>query len=153
VQTAPGPKDRNCGTCTLCCRLPDIDTLDKPANTWCRHCVASEGCTIYADRPELCRDFLCNWMKSSTLGPEWDPALAHMMFYEQGPQTTVLVDPDFSDTWRRAPYAGALAHMAAEAEASGGYLIVFVGDDVFKIEPAAAGLAAPDRRAPKPAAA
>ncbi|MCF6368413.1 hypothetical protein [Rhizobium halophilum] len=92
-------------------------------------------------------------MKSNELGPEWDPTIAHMMIYEQGPQTTVLADPDFPDVWRQAPYADALANMAANAEMSGGYVIVFVGDDVFKIDPAAAGPAAPDHRAPEPAAA
>ncbi|PYE98160.1 hypothetical protein C8J35_104136 [Rhizobium sp. PP-F2F-G38] len=127
---------RHCRTCTLCCRLPDIDALDKPANAWCRHCVAERGCTIYAERPALCRDFLCAWMTKPDLEPEWDPLVAHMMVYEQGPQTTVLVDPDYPTIWQQAPYKGLLERWAAQAEARGGYIIVFVGDDVFKVEPA-----------------
>ncbi|HEX2148179.1 MAG TPA: hypothetical protein VHG11_11100 [Pseudorhizobium sp.] len=59
-----------------------------------------------------------------------------MMIYVQGPQTTVLVDPDFAAIWQRSPYAEELERLAREAEASGGYVILFVGDDVFKIEPA-----------------
>lgn len=126
---------RSCRTCTLCCRLPDIDALEKPANAWCRHCVAERGCTIYAARPKLCRDFLCAWMTKPDLEPEWDPLVAHMMVYQQGPQTTVLVDPDHPAIWQQEPYKRLLEQWAAETETQGGYVIVFVGDDVFKVEP------------------
>ncbi|MGV1769484.1 YkgJ family cysteine cluster protein [Agrobacterium vitis] len=125
---------RTCGTCTLCCRLPDIDALAKPANTWCIHCTAGKGCTIYSERPQLCRDFLCLWMKSDSLGPEWEPAKAKMMVYTQGPQITVLVDPAFPQVWRNEPYASAMRRWAADAETTGGYVIVFVGEDVVKID-------------------
>ena len=48
---------------------------------------------------------------------------------------TVLVDPDHSETWRQEPYSSDLQTMAADAQESGGYLILFCGDDVVKIEP------------------
>ncbi|MCM2450518.1 hypothetical protein [Agrobacterium vitis] len=137
VDMSPTPATlpaRTCGTCTLCRRLPDIDALAKPANTWCTHCTAEKGCTIYLDRPQLCRDFLCLWMTSDSLGPEWNPATANMMVYTQGPQITVLVDPGFPDEWRSEPYASALRRWAADAEAVGGYVIVFIGEDVVKID-------------------
>ena len=124
---------RSCGTCTLCCRLPDIDLFDKPANVWCRHCVAGKGCSIYADRPSVCRDFLCLWMTDAGFAEIWEPSRSHMMVYRQGPQITVLVDPDHPDIWRREPYHAQLRDWAREAEATGGYVIVFRQDDVFKI--------------------
>ncbi|WP_119256941.1 YkgJ family cysteine cluster protein [Shinella zoogloeoides] len=124
---------RSCGTCTLCCRLPDIDLLDKPANAWCRHCVAGEGCSIYADRPSVCRDFLCLWMTDEGLAEVWEPSCSHMMVYRQGPQVTVLVDPDHPDVWRKEPYHSHLRTWADDAEATGGYVIVFSQDDIFKI--------------------
>lgn len=124
---------RSCGTCTLCCRLPDIDLLDKPANAWCRHCVAGEGCSIYADRPSVCRDFLCLWMTDEGLAEVWEPSLSHMMVYRQGPQVTVLVDPDHPDIWRSEPYHSQFRAWADDAETTGGYVIVFRQDDVFKI--------------------
>ena len=127
--------DRSCGTCTLCCRLPDIDELDKPANDWCRRCLPGRGCAAYTSRPQLCRDFLCAWMTDASYGPEWTPTQANMMVYAQGPQITVLVDPAFPDAWRNEPHASRLRQIAADAEADGGYVIVFVGDDVFKVEP------------------
>ena len=125
---------RTCGTCTFCCNLPDIEALDKPANTFCRYCVEDKGCTIYDTRPKLCRDFLCLWRTSETLGPEWQPQTAGMMIYRQGPQTTVLVDPARPDAFSREPYASGLRQMAVDAERSGGYVIVFAGDEVTKVK-------------------
>lgn len=124
---------RSCGTCTLCCRLPDIDLFDKPANEWCRHCVAGKGCSIYADRPSVCRDFLCLWMTEEGLDAAWEPSRSHMMVYRQGLQVTVLVDPDHPGIWRSEPYHSQLQEWASEAETTGGYVIVFWRDDVFKI--------------------
>lgn len=124
---------RSCGTCTLCCRLPDIDLFDKPANAWCRHCIEGKGCSIYADRPSVCRDFLCLWMTEEVVGEAWEPSRSHMMIYRQGPQITVLVDPGHPDIWRREPYHAQLRAWADEAEPNGGYVIVFWQDDVFKI--------------------
>lgn len=128
--TVPG---RVCGTCTLCCRLPDIDLFDKPANAWCRHCVEHKGCSIYEERPSVCRDFLCLWMTDAALAAAWDPSRSHMMIYRQGPQITVLVDPDHADIWRLEPYHAQLQAWADQGASTGGYVIVFQQDDVFKI--------------------
>jgi hypothetical protein len=124
---------RACGSCTLCCRLPDIDALEKPANDWCRHCIDGEGCRIYEQRPQLCRDFLCLWRTDEGLDDSWDPARSRMMIYRQGPQVTVLVDPDYPEIWKQTPYAETLQHWARAGEA-GQYVIVFVGDAVFKLD-------------------
>ncbi|MDR6817826.1 hypothetical protein J2X76_003002 [Neorhizobium sp. 2083] len=131
---------RSCGTCTLCCRLPEIAALDKPADTWCRHCTEGEGCAIYAARPKLCRDFLCRWMTDPDLSDDWQPFRSKMLVYDQGPQLTVLVDPDHPDVWKHKPYFSDLQAWAEAAEARGGYLILFCGDSVVKIEP---GVTAP----------
>lgn len=134
MNSAPAPlESRSCHGCTLCCRLPDIDDLDKPADAWCRHCIAGKGCSIYADRPKLCRDFLCRWMLDDGLGPEWEPSRSRMMVYGQGEQITVLADPDRPDLWRHEPYMSQLKGWAADAEPTGGYVIVFWRDEVVKI--------------------
>ena len=56
-----------------------------------------------------------------------------MMIYRQGPQITVLVDPDHPDIWRSEPYHRQLRAWADAAELDGGYVVVFCQDDVFKI--------------------
>jgi uncharacterized protein len=129
----PVVENRACGPCTLCCRLPDIDHFDKPADEWCRHCIAGYGCTIYADRPSVCRDFLCLWRTEGDLGPEWEPSRSHVMIYRQGSQITVLADPDQPDHWRHPPYMPQFRQWASKAALAGGYVIVFWRDEVVKI--------------------
>ena len=133
--TTPSPTvaGRSCGTCTLCCRLPEIDLFDKPADSWCTHCVEGRGCSIYAERPSVCRDFLCLWMTDESLDAAWTPARSHMMVYGQGLQTTVLADPDHPALWRSEPYHSRLTAWAREKEQAGGYVIVFWRDEVHKI--------------------
>jgi len=74
-------------------------------------------------------------MMNESLGPEWEPSVANMMVYGQGQQITVLVDPDYPNAWKTEPYTKQLNDWACEARRKGGYIIVFVGDDVFKINP------------------
>ena len=54
---------RSCGDCSMCCKLLKIeeDEINKPANQWCKHCRPGAGCTIYNDRPLVCRAF-CLWL-------------------------------------------------------------------------------------------
>lgn len=75
-------------------------------------------------------------MTDPDLSDDWEPAQANMMVCRHGQQITVLVDPDHPHAWTNEPYASELRAMATEAEASGGYVIVFVGDEIFKIAPA-----------------
>ena len=43
-QPAPG---RECGACTLCCKVFDVPVLEKPAGQWCKHCLPGRGCGIH----------------------------------------------------------------------------------------------------------
>jgi uncharacterized protein len=62
------PARRECGECSLCCLLLAIKELDKPQNEWCKHVRAKRGCSIYEQRPDVCRGFECLWL-SSTISP------------------------------------------------------------------------------------
>jgi len=75
---------RSCGGCRVCCKLPDIPELNKPRDTWCRHAVKRKGvpgCSVYADRPDVCREFECAWLsglgddadRPDRLGVLWQP--------------------------------------------------------------------------------
>lgn len=66
-QPVPG---RECGTCTMCCKLPSLHTDDgyvKPLNVWCKDCSPGQGCNIYEDRPIQCKNFFCAWLSD----PDW----------------------------------------------------------------------------------
>lgn len=67
-------KDRTCGTCTVCCYVPFIDTpeLKKPAGVVCPNCTG-RGCGIYETRPQVCRDYYCGWRYTAQLGDDWRP--------------------------------------------------------------------------------
>ena len=55
---------RECGDCTLCCKLPLIEDkeLQKKEYTWCKDCEIGVGCKIYSKRPKVCKDFKCEWL-------------------------------------------------------------------------------------------
>jgi hypothetical protein len=100
---------RVCGSCSLCCKLPYVPAVNKPIDTWCRHCnPGRDGCRIYATRPDTCRDFICGWLGDLSLGDEWFPARCKMMIskYTKQGETRLLitVDPTFPDAWRREPH-------------------------------------------------
>ena len=63
---------RNCGTCVACCVYFKIADLGKPALTPCSKLAAGctdcgtapadNNCTIYEDRPEVCKGYSCMWL-------------------------------------------------------------------------------------------
>lgn len=62
---------RECGTCSMCCKIPSIEELSKPAETWCQHCKPGKGCMIYENRPEVCREYICYWLMAEDVVPDW----------------------------------------------------------------------------------
>ncbi len=134
VETVALVLGRNCGTCSLCCILPDIAEFDKPANQPCRHCVAGGGCDAYDARPATCRDFYCLWRTEAALAPEWEPQISRMMLYRQGPQLTVLVEPEAGSIWRETPYLEWLEAQARVLKAQGGYVVVYAGEAVSVVK-------------------
>lgn len=69
---------RECGSCSLCCKLlaiSDMEPAPKPAGKWCPSCAKGQGCAIYANRPPSCRGFECLWLQapSGYLPDKWRP--------------------------------------------------------------------------------
>ena len=132
TEPAPG---RECGTCTLCCKVYDVPALEKPAGTWCRHCRPGQGCGIHATRPPQCRSFNCLWMCQDWLGPEWKPERAKMVL-SVDPTTRFLfvqVDPGAANSWKRDPYHRQLRQWAATAH--GRHVVVFVNKSATIVLP------------------
>jgi Fe-S-cluster containining protein len=46
-----------CGRCGTCCTAPDISTIGKPLGVRCRHLDEENFCTIYDERPQVCRNY------------------------------------------------------------------------------------------------
>ncbi len=65
---ANGQAPLQCGACTVCCVVHVIRETNKPGWTPCPHLgpvpeLGHDGCTIYEERPEVCRNFRCTWLR------------------------------------------------------------------------------------------
>jgi hypothetical protein len=106
---------RECGTCTLCCKVIAVADFNKLPGVWCSHCIRGKGCGIYETRPTDCRTFFCEWMLEKGLGPEWKPERCKFaLVMGEGGHLTAFVDPGFPSAWRASPYVEAFRKLAAE---------------------------------------
>ena len=66
---------RDCNECAVCCTTLLIDTpqFQKTPGSPCKHLCAGGGCSIYAERPSVCRNFHCAWRYFDILGDDWRP--------------------------------------------------------------------------------
>jgi hypothetical protein len=133
-QTVPS---RQCGSCTLCCKLLGIAALEKPRNSWCRHCAPGKGCGIYETRPEECRAFFCGWITSADLGEEWRPDRAKLLLArEAGGRIVVHCDAAAPGAWRRAPYYARIKAWATKrADGSRQEVVVLTGNRITFLAP------------------
>jgi hypothetical protein len=134
--SAPAP-GRACGTCTLCCKVYDVPSLEKPAGIWCRFAEPGRGCGIHETRPQHCRSFHCLWMTQTWLGPEWKPEQAKMVL-SVDPTTQFLfvqVDPGQPAAWRREPYYRHLKQWAAASLQRKRHVVVFLNKSATVILP------------------
>ena len=128
---------RACGSCTLCCKVYDVPSLEKPAGSWCRHCLPGRGCGIHETRPQHCRSFHCLWMTQEWLGPEWKPERSKMVLSVE-PTTNFLfvqVDPGAPKAWKAEPFYRHLKSWATAGAASRRHVVVFLNKSATVILP------------------
>jgi hypothetical protein len=108
---------RQCGECTLCCKLLPIPTIGKAAGVACEH-QCSKGCRIYDARPHDCRRWSCLWLMGGA-GKIGRPDHSHVVVDMQMDHITVgqnekadegiidvvqiWVHPRHRDAWRAPP--------------------------------------------------
>jgi len=133
-QAAPA---RECGKCTMCCKLLGIATIDKPAGQWCSHCRQDRGCTIYEQRPQECRNFLCGWLRLPQLDERWKPSTCKFVLAtdESFSHMKIVVDPARADAWRREPYYSTFRGWAQAGPDQGMKIMVAVGKRAIVILP------------------
>lgn len=109
---------RDCGGCTLCCRLVPVRELDKPAGERCRHQRTGKGCAVYqrAGFPMSCRFWSCAWLTGDDTAdlrrPDRSryvidpmPDYVTLVNDETGARSPLEVvqiwcDPKFPDAWK-----------------------------------------------------
>jgi hypothetical protein len=91
-----------CGACTMCCKVLEIEEFKKPPGPFCSFCVAGGGCTNYANRPAVCREFECLWKGDRGLSPMLRPDKVGAILMEDADSEDYLAvcDPDKPLAWR-----------------------------------------------------
>ena len=105
---------RECGDCSLCCKVLGIPELDKPKDQWCPNFAPGAGCSIYKDRPPSCRNFICRWLTDPGMGPEWKPSVCKMVIDSRPSLFVVHVDPAVTRPWTAEPYFSVLKRLSAQ---------------------------------------
>ena len=111
LQKAPG---KSCGSCTMCCKSLEIDHFKKPMGVMCSHCVNNNGCTIYDTRPDVCREFLCEWIMDRTMSQVLRPDKIGTIFMEDpdNDDYQAVCDPSKPYAWRHPLVFKHLVQMA-----------------------------------------
>ena len=93
---------KDCGECNWCCFFPAGKGLNKPRNSWCKHCEVGVGCAIYDDRPESCLTYQCVWLQDQVMPDDLRPDRCGVMFEIPHGMNTIagLVDPDRPNAWK-----------------------------------------------------
>jgi len=118
---------KECGSCSLCCKLVPVKEIEKPRNTWCEHCT-KPGCAIYADRPRSCVKWSCVWLLSDlpeSLKPRVchvviDPVAEEVRWTIDGGEPEawfacqIWVDPTHPNAWNNPELLGYLATLCAQ---------------------------------------
>jgi hypothetical protein len=67
------PLKRECGPCSLCCKVLAVGAIPKGRGVWCKHASRTGGgCKIYEDRPGVCQRWSCAWLAGHTGFSETD---------------------------------------------------------------------------------
>jgi hypothetical protein len=86
-------------------------------DSWCRHCKPGKGgCSIYSERPNVCKAFGCGWLLNGTIGDEWFPARSKIVihYHRDGPYTicAFVVDSAYPQRWREQPFYSGIKQAA-----------------------------------------
>ena len=128
VTAAPG---KSCGECSLCCSVLEIDELKKPAGPPCPSCRRDGGCEVYATRPQVCRDFECEWLTDRTLTRPFRPDRIGTLFMEahDADEYRAVTAPERPYAWRQPRV---FAHLVAMAK-SGRTVVAKAGLSSWRI--------------------
>jgi uncharacterized protein len=105
-----------CGPCFFCCKVLEIEELRKTAGKLCEHCVKTGGCGVYASRPQVCRDYYCQWKEDRGLPATMRPDKVGTLLMDDpdSDEYHAVCDPEKPFSWRNPLI---FRHLVAEAKA------------------------------------
>jgi hypothetical protein len=85
---------RECGTCSLCCKLMPVPQLNKPRDQRCQYQKHAKGCTVHgtAAQPPACKLWYCRWLVNDDAADLRRPDHAHYVIDAMPDEITV--EPD-----------------------------------------------------------
>jgi len=93
---------RQCGDCTLCCKMLYVSVYESPIGEYCKHCIPDNSCSIHEERHTLCRTFDCLWIKQTQIPESYRPDRCHVLF--ELPSHSLVywahVDDDYPDAYK-----------------------------------------------------
>lgn len=125
---------RQCGECSLCCKLLGVRELNKPRNKWCEKVRPDKkGCTIWNKEgfPETCGGFKCGWLDREVLPDSMRPDRIHAFItgFTEGAGIAVYVDPGYPLAHRQEP----LKQLLEASWRSGLTIVAMVGKRVERL--------------------
>ena len=102
--------NRGCGSCSACCTVIGVHELEKGTYETCEH-LCEAGCGIYAERPQSCRTFECQWLRGAlevdgSIDTEMRPDASGVIF-DYHPHTAF---GEVFTAWEVEPGASASGH-------------------------------------------
>lgn len=81
---------RQCGPCSLCCKVMEVPEIEKRRGAWCLSCRpgTAAACTVYKTRPRSCSDFRCLWL-GGAFDDEHRPDKTNLVLVPYGDGSTV----------------------------------------------------------------
>lgn len=129
-------KGRECGSCTMCCKVLTVPETDSPKGEWCQHCDVGKGCKIYAARPQRCADFQCGYLIWDAVPDHWFPAKSRIVVVsELGFRINFTLDASQPNRWREVPYYNDLKALAVLSFRENRQVLVTVGTKVIAVLP------------------
>ena len=107
---------KSCGSCHFCCKVLEIEELKKKAGLLCGHCLGADGCGIYTTRPQVCRDYYCQWKEDRGLSAQMRPDRVGTLLMDDpdSDEYHAVCDPEKPFAWR-TPLI--FKHLVSEAKA------------------------------------
>jgi hypothetical protein len=114
----------------MCCSALEIADLQKPAGPLCRHNTGC-ACVIYAQRPQVCRDFECEWLMSRDLPQRFRPDRTGVILMEDADvdEYRAVCSPSRPLAWREPQV---FAHLVRVAK-SGRVVVAKAGLQAWRV--------------------